>query len=64
MNKIAEWLDICKTHWKEIFAISFILIFAISFILHFVTDLLIIGPLFYILGAVFGLPVEWANGGH
>jgi hypothetical protein len=56
MNKIAEWLDICKTHWKEIFAISFIL--------HFVTDLLIIGPLFYILGAVFGLPVEWANGGH
>jgi len=54
--KIRDWLDICKTHWKEIFAISFIL--------HFVSDLLIIGPLFYILGAVFGLPVEWANGGH
>ena len=52
IKKIAEWLDICKVHWKEIFALSFIF--------HFVTDLLIIGPLFYILGAVFGL--DWIQG--
>jgi len=57
-EKIANWLSICKVHWKEIFAMSFIL--------HFVTDLLIIGPLFYVLGAVFGLPIEWTHGhgGH
>ena len=30
MRKLAEWLDICKEHWKEIFAISFIM--------HFVFD--------------------------
>ena len=54
MKKLAEWLDICKVHWKEIFALSFIF--------HFVTDLLIIGPLFYILGSVFGL--DWIHGGH
>ena len=37
MKKIAEWLEICKVHWKEIFALSFIL--------HFVFDgfILIIG---------------------
>jgi len=51
MKKIAEWLDICKVHWKEIFAMSFVL--------HFVMDLLIIGPLFYIAGAMFGL--EWIH---
>ena len=56
IDKLIEWLDICKLHWKEIFAMSFIL--------HFVTDLLIIGPLFYVLGAVFGLPIEWTHGGH
>ena len=54
IKRLADWLDICKVHWKEIFAMSFIL--------HFVTDLLIIGPLFYILGAVFGLPIEWTHG--
>ena len=47
LSKLADWLEICKIHWKEIFALSFML--------HFVTDLLIIGPLFYVLGAVFGL---------
>jgi hypothetical protein len=51
MKKIAEWLDICRVHWKEIFAMSFML--------HFVMDLLIIGPLFYIAGAMFGL--EWIH---
>jgi len=30
MKKIAEWLDICKQHWKEIFAISFFM--------HFIFD--------------------------
>jgi hypothetical protein len=23
MRKLAEWLNICKEHWKEIFALSF-----------------------------------------
>jgi len=52
MKKIIEWFDICKVHWKEIFALSFVL--------HFVMDLFIIAPLFYVLGAVFGL--EWIHG--
>lgn len=29
-ERIAERLDVCKTHWREIFAISFLL--------HFVMD--------------------------
>lgn len=33
MQKIAEWFDICKVHWKEIFALSFIM--------HFVFDIFI-----------------------
>ena len=47
MKRIAQWLDICKTHWKEIFALSFAL--------HFIMDLLIIGPLFFLLGYFFGI---------
>ena len=27
LEKLAEKLDICKTHWKEIFAISFLMHF-------------------------------------
>jgi len=50
MKKIAEWLEICKMHWKEIFALSFLL--------HFIMDLLIIGPLFFIVGYFFGINVE------
>ena len=50
MKKIAEWLDICKKHWKEIFALSFAL--------HFIMDLLVIGPLFFLLGYFFGIHVE------
>jgi len=50
MKKIAEWLKICKMHWKEIFALSFLL--------HFVMDLLVIGPLFFIVGYFFGINVE------
>jgi len=50
MKKIAEWLKICKMHWKEIFALSFLL--------HFIMDLLIIGPLFFIVGYFFGINVE------
>lgn len=46
-EKIAIWLEICKVHWKEIFALSFCL--------HFVMDFLIIGPAFYLLGAIFGV---------
>jgi len=30
MKRITEWLDICKIHWKEIFALSFILHFFID----------------------------------
>jgi len=33
MKRLAEWLHICKVHWKEIFALSFIL--------HFVFDVFI-----------------------
>jgi hypothetical protein len=50
MKKIAEWLKICKMHWKEIFALSFLL--------HFIMDLLIVGPLFFIVGYFFGINVE------
>ena len=50
MKKIAEWLKICKMHWKEIFALSFLL--------HFVMDLLIVVPLFFIVGYFFGINVE------
>ena len=46
-EKIAIWLHICKVHWKEIFALSFCL--------HFVMDFLVIGPAFYLLGAIFGV---------
>ena len=37
VKKLADWLDICKVHWKEIFALSFLL--------HFVFDgiILLIG---------------------
>ena len=28
INKIIEWFGICKIHWKEIFALSFIMHFA------------------------------------
>jgi hypothetical protein len=50
MKKLAEWLKICKMHWKEIFALSFLL--------HFIMDLLIVGPLFFIVGYFFGINVE------
>tara|TARA_B000000565_G_C23747411_1_gene363355 strand:+ start:762 stop:905 length:144 start_codon:yes stop_codon:yes gene_type:complete len=30
LERVAEWLHICKVHWKEIFALSFIM--------HFVFD--------------------------
>ena len=33
MKSLAEYLNICKTHWKEIFAISFLM--------HFVFDIFI-----------------------
>ena len=54
LNRISKWLDVCKLHWKEIITMSIAL--------HFITDLLIIGPLFYVLGAIFGL--DWIHGGH
>lgn len=50
LEKLAHWLDVCKTHWKEIFALSFAL--------HFIMDLLIIGPLFFLLGYLFGVQVD------
>jgi|TARA_B100001778_G_C17986013_1_gene361452 hypothetical protein len=28
LEKLANYLDICKIHWKEIFALSFIMHFA------------------------------------
>ena len=50
VDKLIQWLDICKLHWKEIFAMSFVL--------HFIMDLFIIGPLFFLLGYFFGISVE------
>ncbi len=35
INKLLEWLDICKVHWKEIFALSFLM--------HFIFDWFIFG---------------------
>jgi len=32
-EKLADWLHICKVHWKEIFALSFLM--------HFVFDVII-----------------------
>ena len=29
-KKLADWLEICKVHWKEIFALSFVM--------HFIFD--------------------------
>lgn len=46
LERLAEWLHVCKAHWKEIFALSFVL--------HFVMDLFVIGPLFFFLGYIFG----------
>ena len=48
--KLRDWLDICKVHWKEIFAM------AIG--LHFIMDLLFIGPLFFLIGYFFGIHME------
>ena len=45
MNKILEWLDICKVHWKEIFAISFLM--------HFVFDWFIFA-LGFVIGSHYG----------
>jgi hypothetical protein len=30
LKKLANWLEICKVHWKEIFALSFVM--------HFIFD--------------------------
>ena len=45
MNKILEWLDICKVHWKEIFALSFLM--------HFIFDWFIFA-LGFIMGSMYG----------
>jgi len=45
MNKILEWLDICKVHWKEIFALSFLM--------HFVFDWFIFA-LGFMVGSYYG----------
>ncbi len=47
---VARWLNICKVHWREIVALS------IAF--HFLVDLLIVGPIFFILGMLFGIHLE------
>ena len=33
LKKLADWLEICKVHWKEIFALSFVM--------HFIFDWLV-----------------------
>lgn len=47
MNKVSEWIDICKLHWKEIVTLSIAL--------HWIVDLLILGPVVFFLGYLFGV---------
>lgn len=47
LQRIKEWKEICQLHWKEIISLAIAL--------HWVMDLLIIGPLFFLLGYFFGI---------
>ena len=44
-----HWKKVCKLHWKEIVTMSIAL--------HWIVDLLILGPIFFFLGYLFGVHV-------
>ncbi len=48
-NKFNHWKEVCKLHWKEIVTMSIAL--------HWIVDLLILGPIFFFLGYLFGVHV-------
>lgn len=45
-EKIKHWTNVCKLHWKEIVTLSITL--------HWIVDLLILGPIVFFLGYLFG----------
>ncbi len=53
MTKFDHWKNVCKIHWREIITMSIAL--------HWVVDLLILGPIVFFLGFLFGIHID---GGH
>lgn len=48
-KKFNHWKKVCKLHWKEIVTMSIAL--------HWIVDLLILGPIVFFLGYLFGVHV-------
>lgn len=48
-EKFQRWKNICRLHWKEIVTMSIAL--------HWIVDLLILGPIVFFLGYLFGVHV-------
>tara|TARA_B100001989_G_C24385645_1_gene386624 strand:- start:499 stop:660 length:162 start_codon:yes stop_codon:yes gene_type:complete len=48
-NKVKQWADVCKIHWKEIISLAIAL--------HWLMDLLIIIPLSLAIGYFFGIHI-------
>ena len=48
-KKVKQWADVCKIHWREIITLSIAL--------HWIVDLLILGPIVFFLGYLFGVHV-------
>jgi len=48
-KRIKDWANVCKIHWKEIVTLSIAL--------HWIVDLLILGPIVFFLGYLFGVHV-------
>ena len=48
-EKIRHWASVCKVHWKEIVTLSIAL--------RWIVDLLILGPIVFFLGYLFGVHV-------
>lgn len=53
MTKFDHWKNVCKIHWREIVTMSIAL--------HWIVDLLILGPIVFFLGVMFGIHID---GGH
>ena len=50
VDKFNHWKNVCKIHWKEIVTMSIAL--------HWIVDLLILGPIVFFLGYMFGVHVD------
>ena len=50
VEKIKHWANVCKIHWKEIVTLSIAL--------HWMVDLLILGPIVFFLGYMFGVHMD------